>query len=764
MVRLTKYLILFIALSLQTGLAQSDNKFIDSLLFRLESAPANEKINVLNDISRAYWQVSLDHSLKYAGEALKLAMDLDNKSGIADAYNRLGNAEYLMANYNEAIEHYKISLRLRLDIDDRPGILGSYNNLYLVHDISGNRKEAHDFIEKALELSISLEDKSEIARYSNILGSIQSELHEFDDAQASIERALNIYQTIEDNNGIAASLNNMGSMYNRMSLYDQAQESFFRALMLYRETGNMSGVASAKNNIGIIHKQLNHLDVALDYFRLSLEIYNEQGGARRGVASLLNNIGIIWFEKGDYESALDYYTRALDIYEEIRYIQGVATITHNKGILLTRLGNHQDALESYMRSVEINRSIGDNYSLANNYNNLGELYHLRNDFKKSLGFLEEALEMALSLNAKGIICENYLFQSHLFRDQNDHERSLLLYELYDTYRDSIFTIDTGNKIAELQVRNKREGQITELELLQKDNHIQLLQIRKQNNLLLYLGGLALLTGIFISGILAMYRYRRKLNLVLSQKTRQLEHANKELTISEKTLQKENATKDKFFSIIAHDLRNPFNALLGFSEMLNQNYKELSREQIYTYIDIINKSATNLYKLLENLLEWSKSQTGNIQYKPEKFQLKDIAETGINTVKVNAERKNINIKTDISSRLTAFADKNIISTVIRNLVNNAVKFTHHNGEISISARETEQYIELSVSDNGIGIETAEQKKLFNINYNVTTVGTSDERGTGLGLILCKEFVEKCGGELWLESEAGKGSKFTFTIPK
>jgi signal transduction histidine kinase len=194
-------------------------------------------------------------------------------------------------------------------------------------------------------------------------------------------------------------------------------------------------------------------------------------------------------------------------------------------------------------------------------------------------------------------------------------------------------------------------------------------------MLFYLGGIALLTVIFIFGIQAMYRYRRKLNMTLNQKTLQLEHANKELILAEKSLQKENATKDKFFSIIAHDLRNPFNAMLGFSEMLNQNYKELTGQQIHTYIDIINKSATNLYQLLENLLEWSKSQTGNIQYSPEKFQLKDIADTGINTVKVNAERKNIKIKTAISSRLTAFADKNIISTVIRNLVNNAVKFTH-----------------------------------------------------------------------------------------
>lgn len=742
----------------------ADNSTIDSLRQRLEEAHGIYRVAILNDISRAYWNVSLDMSLEYAREALELAEYYDDKKEIADALNRLGNAEYLNTNYDEAIIHYLRSLELRLNVNDSSGILGSYNNLYLAHDVLGNKDLARECIIKALDLSISGGSRAEIAHYSNIMGAIFSEQHDFDNAESSFDRAMEIYEEMDDVNGLAATFNNMGSMYHRMSLYDNAQECYFRALAYYRESANLTGLAWAKNNIGIIHQQLNNLDIALDYFNRSLAIYQQQGGARRNIASVLNNIGIIWFEKGDFQKSLEHYQQALENYEMIKDISGIATASHNTGIGHTRLGNYQEALESFLKSLEINISMDNRFSIANNYNNLGELYLLQKEYDKALEYLDQALKTALELNAKEIIIENHLFRSRIFHEKGEFEKSLLSRELYDTYRDSVYTVDTGSRIAELQVRYNKERQISELELLQKDNHIQMLRIRKEQTLILYLGGIALLTALMVFLAMGFSRYKMRLNRVLQDKNSQLENANMELIQTEKNLQRLNATKDKFFSIIAHDLKNPFNALLGFSETLNQNFKDLSREQIYTYIEIINKSAINLFQLLENLLEWSKSQTGNIQYSPGKFNLREIAETGTDTLTVNAKHKNITIRTDIDPALTAFADKNLISTVIRNLVSNAVKFTHHNGNISISARENKKYIEVSVADKGIGIEAGEQKKLFSLDHNITTAGTDNERGTGLGLVLCKEFVEKSGGRIWVESEPGKGSTFKFTIPK
>jgi signal transduction histidine kinase len=753
----------FIILLIHSAQAHSESVNIDSLKQALLNVPAIERIGVLNEISKAYWSVSLDNSILYATEALIIAESLGDKKGMADAINRIGNARYLQTEYDEAIINYRRSLEIRMDISDLEGILGSYNNLYLVNDLVGNKEIAFDYINKAVELSQKIENLSDVAYYSNIQGSILAELFDFRNADISLQNALEIYESMADIQGMATVITNMGNMYRRMTMYDKAQECFFRALELYNESGDLNGFASVLNSIGIVYRQLNNHEMALDYYNQSLDLYNKIGGIRRGIASVQNNIGIIWSERNDYSKALDYYSQSLQSYEKIKFPGGIATTSHNIGILHTRLGNYNDAMESYQRSVDINKSAGNYFNLANNYNNIGELFCLMKEFDKSLEFLEEALELAVQINARIVICENYLFRARLFKETGDFQKSLLNYELYDAYNDSIFNTDARENIAKLQVRHNRENQLSELELLQKDNDIRKLNIIRQRSYLAYLVGLAILTALFVIAVHGLYRYRKKLNLNLQEKTFQLEVANQELAITEVNLQRLNSTKDKFFSIIAHDLKNPFTALLGFSETLHQNYKDLTREQVLTYIDIINKSAVNLYNLLENLLEWSKSQTGNIRFKPEKFSLRELTETGINTVMVNAKHKNINIRNEIPPDVIAFADKNIISTIIRNLVNNAVKFTHNNGEVIIASRQNIDFIEVSVKDNGVGIGQSEIKKLFNLEYNITSAGTNDEKGTGLGLLLCSEFARKSGGKLWAESEAGKGSTFTFTIP-
>jgi signal transduction histidine kinase len=761
---ITRNIVFFIILLAYSAPAHSGNVNIDSLKQTLLNIPVIEKIGVLNEISKAYWSVCLENSILYATEALTIAESLGDKKGMADAINRIGNARYLDTEYDEAIIYYKRSLEIRMDISDLAGILGSYNNLYLVNDLLGNKEIAFDYINKAVELSQKIENISDIAYYSNIQGAILSGLFDFRNAGISLGRALEIYESITDIQGMASVITNMGNMYQRMTMYDKAQESFFRAIELYNESGDMNGAASVLNSIGIVYRQLNNHEMALEYYSRSLDLYNKIGGIRKGIASVQNNIGIIWSERNDYSTALDYYSQSLQSYEKIKYPGGIATTSHNIGILHTRLGNYNDAMDSYQRSVDINISAGNYFNLANNYNNIGELFFLMKEYDKSFKFLEEALELAIKINARVVICENYLFRARLFRETGEFEKSLLNFELYDAYNDSIFNTDARENIARLHVKHKRENQLSELELLQKDNDIRKFNIKRQRSYLAYLGGLAILTALFVIAVHGLYRYRKKLNSNLQEKTLQLEVANQDLASTELNLQRLNSTKDKFFSIIAHDLKNPFNALLGFSDTLHQNYKDLTREQVLTYIDIINKSAVNLYSLLENLLEWSKSQTGNIRFKPEKFSLRELTETGINTVMVNAKHKNIVIRNEIPPDIIGFADKNIVSTIIRNLVNNAVKFTHNNGEVIISCRKIIDFIEVSVKDNGVGIGPAELKKLFNLEYNITSIGTNDEKGTGLGLLLCSEFARKSGGKLRAESEAGKGSTFTFTIPE
>lgn len=235
-------------------------------------------------------------------------------------------------------------------------------------------------------------------------------------------------------------------------------------------------------------------------------------------------------------------------------------------------------------------------------------------------------------------------------------------------------------------------------------------------------------------------------------------------LNEKALEDAVKTKDKFFSIIAHDLKNPFNAMLPIIHILKENHLDMQREQLSEMIELINSSVKQEYNLLKNLLEWSRAQTGAIKLKPERIELRQLFESNLLLHRAVAENKNISIEVNDPESYNVLSDKYMLETVIRNLVSNALKFTETDGNIKIHITEDKNQVLCSVQDNGIGISPENQQKLFRIDTNYTRLGTKDESGTGLGLILCKEFVEKNGGSITVQSEVAVGSTFTFSLPK
>ena len=240
--------------------------------------------------------------------------------------------------------------------------------------------------------------------------------------------------------------------------------------------------------------------------------------------------------------------------------------------------------------------------------------------------------------------------------------------------------------------------------------------------------------------------------------------NEELEQQRKKLHELNASKDKFFSIIAHDLRNPIAGFLNLTEILSENFSSFSESESQEFINIMNQASKQLYNLLENLLQWSRSQTGSVPFEPKYIALKKIVDNTIDLLMMNIENKKIKIYIKIEEQCTVFADENMISTVIRNLVSNAIKFSNPEGSITIRTETKEKEVEVSIIDTGVGMKQEDKDKLFRIDLHHTTPGTSDEKGSGLGLILCKEFVEKNGGTIRVESDLNKGSAFKFTLPK
>ncbi len=233
--------------------------------------------------------------------------------------------------------------------------------------------------------------------------------------------------------------------------------------------------------------------------------------------------------------------------------------------------------------------------------------------------------------------------------------------------------------------------------------------------------------------------------------------------SELSLKELNASKDKFFSIIAHDLRNPFSAVLGFSEILSNDVKQLSKEEIEEFASHLYKQSKTIFDLLENLLTWSRVQTGRMQYNPANFSISQCIENVADVYESVAQKKGIVIEYCKDEEIV-FADEDMIFTVIRNLVSNAIKFTKPGGKICVELKKQNDFIELIVADTGIGVSGNDIEKLFKIDIQHSTIGTGDEKGTGLGLILCKELVTLNGGKISVESKLGQGTKFFFTVQR
>ncbi len=258
--------------------------------------------------------------------------------------------------------------------------------------------------------------------------------------------------------------------------------------------------------------------------------------------------------------------------------------------------------------------------------------------------------------------------------------------------------------------------------------------------------------------------RKLLEQELIQRADELETLNERLQQSESELTVLNANKDKFFSIISHDLKSPFHSLMGFSEILSGDLNSFSREEIQDFGKHIHTTTQQLFNLLDNLLQWSRLQTGKLEYRPTRIELFPIVSNTIALLQGNALRKQIQLNCDFDSTLTAYADGTMVQLILQNLVSNSIKFTPFEGKIHIFAELQDDFVELSVGDSGVGIDKETLPKLFKIEEPCSTVGTNNETGTGLGLVLCKELVEKNGGTIGVDSEPNKGSRFWFTLPR
>nr|WP_291849225.1 tetratricopeptide repeat-containing sensor histidine kinase [Lutibacter sp.] len=562
-------------------------------------------------------------------------------------------------------------------------------------------------------------------------------------------------------------------------------------------------MANLFNYMGRVYTLLFREDLAIQYFLKSLKVYDKILNNRDGVAMNYVDIGNLYYGQENYEFASKYFNDALKLYVELHDEDGVATCYTNLGNVYADNKNISKGLNYYYKSIKIQEKFNFKEGLATNYNNIGDCYISLKQYNEAILYFDKAMKIVNENNATGLEIIIYYNLANLNIKQNNINKAIdynfkslnlsvetgdlqfqieNLQSLADNYdkignlkksyeylkkynklRDSVFEKEKRKNVGLFHALNELENKRLTIDELSSKNELAEIKYENEKKISYVLIILMTIFVVFLVISINLHTAKKKAYNLMEFKNHQINKMNEEIQQQTIKLKQLNSTKDKFFSIIAHDLKNPFNSIQGFTELLIDNYKEYSDEKKLKFLKIIKGSSLKASNLLSNLLLWANNQSGNLSFTPTKIELALLVSESISFVEIQAFNKEINIINNVDNHIFVYADENMINTVLRNLVSNSIKFTYSKGEIQIYSTIKEDFVEICVKDNGIGIAADEIENLFNIEIKNTSVGTANEHGSGLGLILCKDFVEKSGGKIWVESTPNVGSEFKFTLP-
>jgi len=554
------------------------------------------------------------------------------------------------------------------------------------------------------------------------------------------------------------------------------------ALDLARKIGYSKGEAQVLNYLGICYLRLDDSRTASEYFFKALDFSDSLNiGLEKAYA--LNNIASSLNFEGEYTQALNYTRKALALQTKNKDPKGIAYayvrmsdnynslqqydsllitaqiaykllkdlgMRENSLIALKNIGRGWEGKQQYNKALNCYMEIANSVSISqvtvrNVYADLARVYNLLKLPDQAIYYANEWL----STEKGNELILRQMANSYALKD--DWKEAFRYGRMSMAVMDSLAKVEKFRQIKNLQI-------LYETRETEKENADLKEKLYNKNLFVTAFAVILILIGLLVLILLSKRRQQSRLNQLLNQK-------NEEILVQRDHLDELNQTKNKLFSIIAHDLRGPIGSTSSFLELLTAKESEFTKQELLENLILIKDSSKATFKLLENLLTWARAQKGEIVFNPLNSNLFKLVQSNIDLFASNAENKKIRIVDEINPDLVFEFDQEMINTVMRNLINNAIKYTGENGLITISAKETETTIEVSIKDNGIGLDCDTTEMLFITDLKRTRKeGTKGEKGTGLGLILCKEFIWKHKGTIWAESENGKGSTFIFNVPR
>lgn len=578
--------------------------------------------------------------------------------------------------------------------------------------------------------------------------------------------AISLARQLGYQKGIGRATESLGWIYFRRGDFVKALDYSIEALKISEKIGDDAETARCLNNMAAIYNEEKQFDESLENLKKALGLAVNTGDFKTTARSL-NNTALLYLQAwNNLDSAEVYARRGLEISEKIKDDYNGAFSNRILGDIAAGREKHREALKYYFRSLSMSDGVSNSLKVET-WNRIAEAYLHERRFPEATSVLMKNIETTRKYSYREALARSYHLLSDVYASQKNAPAALVYLGRYTALHDSIYNDQTGMQLATLQSQFNLDLKQAEIELLTKDTELHKKEIsRQQIQLYASAGGLV---GILLIAALLFYVNRKvyQANILLEHqrdelgiKNREVELKSKELEMQANQLALLNSTKDKLFSIIGHDFRSPLNSLKGILALV-QN-KDLTQEQFAATAGILKSNLDSVSTTLENLLQWSLAQIQGIQTNPVKVNIQSLVEEHLALFNEVAKEKDIRLENEIGQNLFAISDENHLRLVLRNLINNAIKFTPSGGMVKISSLRESPFIKILVSDTGIGIAPQQLRNFLLKEKVLSTEGTNREKGMGIGLMLCQEFVENNGGQLTVASEPGKGSVFSFTL--
>lgn len=534
---------------------------------------------------------------------------------------------------------------------------------------------------------------------------------------------------------------NEGQAYRLMGDYDIAIYSLFKALDYAEKSEYRKGIAGTQTALADAYSILGNHDNSILYYRKAMKQLSEKDSLLK--ANILLNLGDEYYMSELYDSALACFQESKKIYEMLGHDRfGLAYNLGNIGLVQAELGDLNAAEKNVRQSIVELERLGDHYGSAIFLSYMSEIYQKKGRLKAAEKFADSSMHISQRYGLKAEIRDNTLRLADIYAMSDDYELAYKYHQRYVELKDSISNDEVYGRIETL------EGAF---ELAKKQGEVNLLKERQKNQQIIVTTAVivVIILTVLALVILSYYKAKSRINTVLEEQKRALEALNQ--------------TKDKFLSIISHDLRGPISSFHGVSSMIKYMVKANQIQELIDVADDIDESVDQMSGLLDNLLNWAMQQQGHFPNVPENLDLEELILDLVRTMTNMAIGKNIELCTDVDVELVLWADKNTTMTILRNLVNNALKFTPEGGRVYISATRSNEMAQIRIEDTGVGIPRDKLKKIFRLQDKKSTYGTAGEKGVGLGLQLVYEFVGMNNGSITVESVEGKGTSFILELP-